>query len=421
MSDRPRQIFQKSALERLSNPERIDQLLQVVDRKSWLPVIVIGIGIGIAIIWSVWGRIPVTVMGQGVLIYPRQVVPVQMSASGQLRSLEIQVGDAVTKGQIIARISQRDLERQLDQERNRLEELEARNRSVTPLQQSGQELELQAIAQQRTRLRERIVTAQNLAEQRQARLEAYEKLQQEGLATEEQIIAAREAYLQQVATVQELSAQLEELDIRETRISQQAVTETFNLSQDIQESRRRILQYEDEIRNKSLITSKFDGRVIEVAAGIGELLSEGQRIASVETEDPNKELVAIGFFEIKDGKRVNNSMQVKIAPSTVERERHGSILGEVTEVSPYPVSKEAIANLIGSTAIAASLAQDQPLIQVTVSMQAHEEAVSGYAWTSGTGPGVTLSPGTTAELRTTIEHRRPITYVIPALRRLSGI
>ena len=73
-------LFRQESLERLSSPERLDQLMKVVSPKDWLPLATLGSLVGIAFIWSIVGRIPITASGQGVLIYPRQVVAVQSAS-----------------------------------------------------------------------------------------------------------------------------------------------------------------------------------------------------------------------------------------------------------------------------------------------------------------------------------------------------
>lgn len=63
-------IFRKESLERLSSPEQLDQLMQVVSPRSWLPLATLGCLVGAAILWSLVGRIPVTASGQGILVHP---------------------------------------------------------------------------------------------------------------------------------------------------------------------------------------------------------------------------------------------------------------------------------------------------------------------------------------------------------------
>ena len=61
-------IFRPAALERLSSPEQLDQLMQVVTLRSWLPLATLGGLLFCALVWSVLGRIPVTTSGQGVIV-----------------------------------------------------------------------------------------------------------------------------------------------------------------------------------------------------------------------------------------------------------------------------------------------------------------------------------------------------------------
>lgn len=64
-----RNLFRQEALERLSSPERLDELMTIVNLKTWLPLGTIGILLGLGLIWSLVGRIPVTTSGRGKLIY----------------------------------------------------------------------------------------------------------------------------------------------------------------------------------------------------------------------------------------------------------------------------------------------------------------------------------------------------------------
>ncbi len=68
--DSQNSIFRKESLERLSSPEQLDQLMQVVSPRSWLPLATLGCLVGLALLWSILGRIPITASGQGILVHP---------------------------------------------------------------------------------------------------------------------------------------------------------------------------------------------------------------------------------------------------------------------------------------------------------------------------------------------------------------
>ena len=82
-------IFRDESLERLSSPEALDQLMKVISPKSLLPVVAIGTILLVGGTWSVFGRIPVTVEGQGILMHPSNVVPLQIKSAGQLSAVNI--------------------------------------------------------------------------------------------------------------------------------------------------------------------------------------------------------------------------------------------------------------------------------------------------------------------------------------------
>lgn len=63
-------IFRKESLERLSSPEQLDQLMQIVTPSSWIPLASLGTLVLLAIAWSIFGRIPITTTGEGILVYP---------------------------------------------------------------------------------------------------------------------------------------------------------------------------------------------------------------------------------------------------------------------------------------------------------------------------------------------------------------
>jgi len=58
---------------------------------------------------------------------------------------------------------------------------------------------------------------------------------------------------------------------------------------------------------------------------------------------------------------------------------------------------------------------------VLTSLQRKPSTLSGYDWGGGSGPNLKLSSGTPTSVRVLVEERRPISYVIPLLRDLSGI
>ncbi|MFM6405135.1 MAG: NHLP bacteriocin system secretion protein, partial [Microcystis sp.] len=168
--------------------------------------------------------------------------------------------------------------------------------------------------------------------------------------------------------------------------------------------------------------SPYEGKVLEVNIISGQVINAGSRIASLATKKPDSPLVAIAYFPDKDGKQIQKGMQVQITPSMIKRERYGGILGKVTEVSPFSVTTEDIATIVGNPELAQSLSGQQPRIQVIAELERDSNNINnGYKWSSSKGPVLELSGGTTAQIQIQVGERRPISYVIPILRSLTGL
>ncbi|MEM9806243.1 MAG: hypothetical protein AAF959_13265 [Cyanobacteria bacterium P01_D01_bin.56] len=85
-------IFRQEALERLSSPEQLDQLMKIVSPRSWLPLLTIGGLLGAAIVWGCEGRIPVTTSSHAILAYAEndnnELIGVAHFPAGELAQIE---------------------------------------------------------------------------------------------------------------------------------------------------------------------------------------------------------------------------------------------------------------------------------------------------------------------------------------------
>lgn len=97
MANEQDSLFRKEALERISSPEQLDQLMQIVSLKNWLPLASIGFLLGLAVLWSIIGRIPVFIESKGLLVEdatdPKQLISISYFPIAQGK--QIQVDDRI--------------------------------------------------------------------------------------------------------------------------------------------------------------------------------------------------------------------------------------------------------------------------------------------------------------------------------------
>lgn len=471
-------LFRQEAIERISSPERLDQMMQVVSLKRWMPLAAFGTLIGAAVGWSVVGRIPVTVNGQGMLVFPSQVVAFQSPGSGRLLDLKVQVGDFVKKGQVLATIDQAELQKQLQQSRSKLAQLQNQNNDAGALQ--NQRIELQKVAQQQQRLTlenslqtarsvspllrekglesiqsdrqnllQRLQTTRELIPTLRRRIEVRQQLFQSGALSADTLLQARRELIDAEATVNEAQSQLKQLDVREADAQRQFLDslnsiqtiqaqlkelETQSASQEqqdltaatarqreIQETQREIAQLELQLKNTSEVISQQTGRVLELAIAPGQLIAQGTTIGSIEAQNQNGRLMSVAFFPAGEGKKLKPGMKLQVTPTTVKREEFGGILGTIDEISAFPITQEGAARTVGNAEIVQGLVAQGPHLQTFATLEADPSTFSGFKWSSSKGPNQKITSGTPTIVRVTVEERAPISFVLPILKSWTGI
>jgi HlyD family secretion protein len=414
-------LFRKKALERASSPEQLDQVIQLVRPHHWLPLAAFSSLMAAGIAWSIIGRIPVTVAGQGVLTYPSTVVDIQSLGAGQLSRINAKVGDFVKKGDVLATIAQPDLENQLHLKQMKLVELKTQSNTAHSLQTHRSGIVDAVVTQQRQSLQNQVQLAQNMVPQLKDRLSRWQWLKNQGATSSEDVLKVQQEYLQATEKATQLSSQLRELDTKKPEQIEKDYETTSNRQNQVQDIKHEIAQLNGQLKQNSQIIAQRNGQVIELVVSPGQILTAGARVATLEAREPSAKLVGLSYFANGEGKQIQPGMKVEMTPTSVHRERFGGIVGTVSSISPQPVTPEGIAKLTGNSTLAKSLMGDDPKIQVSATLQADPTNQSGFHWSSSKGPQFKVSSGSTTAVRITVEERAPITFVFPFLKSWSGL
>src|SRR5262249_37702704 len=97
-------IFRQAALDRLSSPEQLDQMMQVTTPKSWLALGACCILVLTALAWGIWGNVHEKVHGCGVIIKGSGVFLCTGLAEGRVEEILVREGDLVKSNQLLARL-----------------------------------------------------------------------------------------------------------------------------------------------------------------------------------------------------------------------------------------------------------------------------------------------------------------------------
>lgn len=375
-------LFRKSALDKLSSPEQLDVMLQVTSPMGWISLLGLGIVLAFALVWSVVGRIPITVEGQGILIRGAEVSDVTAGAQGRISELTVKAGDKIEAGQVIARFDQPELQLKIENTKAQLSQIEGQNRA---LRSRGGSLLSQYQAQARE-LREKVAVQEGLV--------------RKGILTKSTLMRTKEqlANTEQMITQNQMTQSGEELRVDDLK--------------------RQLKEMEGRLGSTMELKSPYAGRVLEVTVSPGSLVGPGQRVLTLEPLTGSLETVL--YIPAGEGKKVRPGMAVRIAPSTVKPEEYGFLLGTVKTVSDFPVTPEGLRRVLRNDKLAEELIGKSAPIEVVATLAADAKTPSGFKWSSSQGPPIQIYSGTLSKGTVVVDDKRPISYVLPIVKKSLG-
>jgi len=415
-----KETFRKAALERLSSPERLDEMMKVTSPKGWIALITCAALITGGIVWSIWGRIPERVVGQGILIPGGSLIPIEVNTTGVIKEILVEKDQEISENTPLAIISQDARQREVDALDRQLEDRRQRDAQITE-QEAGQiEIELAAIAADREAANADYRAKQSSLQTAQMAYQRSNDLFKQGATSRAAVEQAYNAYVSARSAAEASYESLKTFVARENQVTV-PINQARNARQrEIADIEAEIVKLTTEMEASETVYSSYGGRITDI------LMSPGTSITSpsdiiVRLERLDEELKVLLYVSSADGKKVSEGDEVHVSPSTVKKEEHGSIVGIVVGKSTQPATPTGMLNDLGNERLVEEYSRGGAPHRVEVDLeQAEDQAASfsGYQWTSGSGPAIAIFSGTPVQATIIVGKKRPIDYVIPIFRSL---
>jgi HlyD family secretion protein len=412
-------IFRKVALERLSSPEQLDQLVQVTDPRGWLALTGLGALLLAAVGWGIWGSIPTESQGEGILLRQGGVAALVSAGSGQVEEILVSVGDVIEKGQPVAKIRQDSQLRQIRDNTSKLAVLRGEYAAAVHTAEEQKRLRARDLAQQRANLERSIEAAEKDVALLRERVDAEQSLLNDGLITKQAFVTTQQALNAKRDELAGHRLDLNGLDLKRLEADQQLDQQLEARQAAIRDLDIATGELKAQLGENVNVLSPYAGRVLEILADRGAVVSPGAPVLNIEVL--SQDLRAVLFVPASEGKKVQKGMPVRIAPSTVKREEFGTMLGKVIWVAEFPSTSRGMTRLLGNEALVTKLMEQGPPIQVDVALERDPATPTGYRWSSSRGPDLKISSGTLAAGDVVVKADRPLSLVIPRLRESLGL
>jgi HlyD family secretion protein len=410
-------IFRQAVLDRLASPEQLHTLMKVTDARGWLALLGCGALLATALTWGVLGSVPTKVHASGILIHSGGLADVVANTTGQIVALEVDAGDLVQKGQVIAQLAQPELEAEIAGLQKQLAELRLVHEQSKQLGSVDVKLRSSASAQEAATLKSTIAATEQRKRELQERLASQQRLYDKGLVTKEALQTTQQALRSAEAAMHGMRADIQRVAVDRFSATRVNDAQLQGSGLRLQETERQIALLEQRLTQNARVVSTHAGRVVEVRAMVGDVLAPGLPIISLERSGEDGGLEALLYVDSRQGKLLRPGMLVELSPSVVRRERHGVLLGRVRAVEGFPSTRRGMMRVLHNEQLVEAFLSETAgtPIAVRARLRTDGKTASGYRWSSPRGPNLELTSGTRCTAALTTGTQRPIALVLPIL------
>lgn len=378
--------YREEALREYAKAHQSFNLTRLIPARAWILLMVIGLIMAGGLTWFFCGTLVTRVSGQGILVG-------KMSSlnnvsfygdNGYVTSILVEVGQKVTKDQILGTVHDPNLANKAEQVEQKISELNDR------YQQQVKQAE-RAIAIRQQQIDEEVMNLKKLITQ-----------------DKKNAVSQRLVYDQKALSFLKAEFELYKEDWEDKLLS----------------LKLRIAQYEKVRQNLQkvaimgdTIRSPVDGYVFSIQAEKSDFVSQGQVLFHI---SPYMEsLIVQAYIPANEAKAIRQGMPVEVIPGFIEPLEYGAIRGVVSHVSEYPESVASMTVRLKNRSLVKKFFDMGPVIAVKIELQEDKHNFSGLAWTSSRGPHLKLTQGTLVNLYVVVERRRPVSYILPRVENLT--
>ena len=409
---RSNELFRSEAVQKLRDPQQLDSVITLTTPRTWLILLSFGLIISGFTVWGFVGSLPLKVHGLGTfLMSGSSVFVVKAPGGGEVAEINISEGDQVAAGSRVVVLKSPELrervataERELAQIRAQ-RELQAEYMERDVLQRASNTLaQIQVQEGKIFTLGERLDYLRQLAE-----------INRDELSRKYITRDVLEKTLDQIAdTDQEISSarvDIAKLETAQSEYENEQLQKLEDLDAEILRAESSLIEVRTKADTEQVVYSPAAGVVTEIDINIGVHVESGQQLLTIEQH--GKGLTMYAYVPVTKGKKVQLGMKAQVAPTFVERDLYGSILGKVIRISDLPVDPALLQKRFGNEEVVKSLIGGGPPLEIHIELEKDPSTESGFLWTSSKGPPVQITAGSGASISIITREMHPVDLIVP--------
>lgn len=415
-------MLRKQAIKHFNTNKNWQTVLSIKSPLNKLLYAVIVLLVIAIVIFLFFGSLSKRESMQGILISPNEYVYTAVAEEdGLVFNVLVQLEDNVHKGQPLVKLKRVDLENKiiLAKEQIALYQQE----KARYISQRDKEIAIQqSFVRQEKLALEKIINFQvSHIDELKTALEGRQNLAKKGIISKITMEEQQRLFNTIVKSMNDNKSKLINVDSDLMQFTNKWNEKILDLDRDILEKKLSLQELEHALHVAETIHSPIDGKVMSIRVRKGNYVLKGTDVIRVSNHQKGVE-EAYFFLPANRGQVIKKGMTVLISPSGYPSEEYGSILSSVKDVQNFPASKKALSILLQNDTLADKLLEiDKSLLIVSVKLEKSKQNPPQLVWTVPSIEPRPVKPGGFCTGSVIIERKRPITLLLPALKKLFGV
>lgn len=395
--------------------------VQLIPMYGWLTVFSCAFGLLVLLLWSIFGTVYTRVYGEGILIPgASNLYPVAPKYSGIVKEILVTRGELVQAGAVVAKLDTTYIDKKIINQKHYISQLEAEQNEI--LKRVGSQKDALEIYHKELikALMQKREFSHEYREYLTKFLSGVKGMREKGYVSLPKFEQYKDQYYDTVNTILQTMMNLAKSKFSLEQQQYSMFEKVTNIRLNLIQRYNELSVLEEQREETRHIRAETSGRVISIMGTIGKFIAKGTPLVNLVPKSDQETVFVL--FDPLEGKRIRQGMEAYAAPTYIDKYRYGSIIGRVKEINLYPANQSAVLSVILEQSWLKQLGFDgNAMLMAKVQLEHDKNTYSGFQWTSSEGPPHHITPGSFLKVMVDVKEQRPITLVIPLLRRWLGV
>lgn len=405
---------------KLSSPDELDKLVQITKPSTWLLLGGSAFFAVIVIIWGIWGSIPQKVYGLGMITSKTGIQRVTSVYAGAVAEIYFQQGDTVVEGDVLMNISQPELLSDLQQTKLQLSALKYQDSILANTDYSEIAARSQSYKLQLERSKKEVENLNGKVAFFEDKLKKQKELLDKGLITVTEYEATKETIKDLKIQIVNTQQQLKEIDLGQTEWEYSKKSRRTDLASQINILEKKLTDLHEEYDRQTLIKSPCAGIIVDQLVSAGDVVGPNASLYVIEKAHTHDSYIVELYIPFNSDSKVEVGQDAQINPFTVNKEKYGQMIGKVIKVNRYPSSTASLMDDLKNDELVSMLNNQGPKYKIVVQLFKDPTTVSGFKWSSKSGPPFTVTTGTICQGSAMVRDKSPLDLIIPLVKDYLG-